>query len=166
MRKIEGFENYLVASSGRVFSLRNNKYLKSSPNARGYYLVGLYHKGKMVTKYVHRLVAEAFLCSTDNKAEVNHKDANKANNDKSNLEWVTHKENIHHAIGLGLSPQLEKANGIAVCVYDCRTGNFKSTHSSISEAAWYYGVGISHISKVLKGKCKHAKGLMLEKIAQ
>jgi ribosomal protein L24E len=46
--------------------------------------------------YIHRLVAQAFIENCDEKDFVNHKDLDKTNNNPSNLEWVTHSENIIH----------------------------------------------------------------------
>ena len=45
---------------------------------------------------IHRLVAEAFLDTWNPALDVNHKDGNKHNNNISNLEMVTRKENIQH----------------------------------------------------------------------
>lgn len=54
--------------------------------------------------YVHRLVAMAF-CENNNpedKTTVDHIDGDKLNNDASNLEWVTPKENAQRAVKNGL----------------------------------------------------------------
>ena len=62
---------------------------------------------------VHRLVASAFIENTHNKPCVNHKDSDRHNNDVSNLEWVTHKENTAHGIKHGritLHKKNESAN--------------------------------------------------------
>ncbi len=60
-------------------------------------------------KTVHRLVAAHFIPNPLNLAEVNHKDGNKHNNHISNLEWVTHKENIQHAVDNGLTNKGENS---------------------------------------------------------
>ena len=99
---IEGFPNYLVTNKGRVLSLKDNhgkdriKDLKQSKLKNGYLSVLLYKNGKKYLRYVHRLVAQAFIPNPDNKPQINHIDENKTNNHVSNLEWMTHKENINH----------------------------------------------------------------------
>jgi hypothetical protein len=57
---------------------------------------------KLVRVSVHRVVAAAFIGECPPGKEVNHKDGIKANNRATNLEYVTPKENIHHAMRLGL----------------------------------------------------------------
>ena len=56
---------------------------------------------------VHRLVASAYIGDITGMT-VNHIDGNPSNNNASNLEIVTMKENVHHAIDTGLTPQGEK----------------------------------------------------------
>lgn len=46
--------------------------------------------------YIHQLVAYFFVSGYDTNKEVNHKDGNAKNNSFSNLEWVSHKENVRH----------------------------------------------------------------------
>jgi len=53
-------------------------------------------------KYVHRIVAKAFIPNPDNKETVNHKDGNKQNNHVDNLEWHSYTENMMHAHKTGL----------------------------------------------------------------
>ena len=54
------------------------------------------------SKYIHRLVATAFIPNLDNLAEVNHIDGNRLNNHVSNLEWVSRISNAQHAVQTGL----------------------------------------------------------------
>ena len=54
------------------------------------------------TMNVHILVAEAFVGLRPEGMQVNHKDGVMLNNHYSNLEYVTPKQNIHHAMRLGL----------------------------------------------------------------
>ena len=105
MIPIVGFENYLVAEDGTVFSSKSNKVLVPSLNENGYLYVSFWENNRQNSRTVHRLVAQAYVPNPDNKPFVNHKDANRANPHKDNLEWVTQSENIAHAYALGTMTQ-------------------------------------------------------------
>jgi len=53
---------------------------------------------------VHRIVWETFVGEIPEGLQINHKDGNKLNNHLSNLEVVTPKENMRHAVRTGLKP--------------------------------------------------------------
>lgn len=73
------------------------KTLKTPLDRYGYKKVVLFNKGKRTYTTVHRQVAIAFIPNPNNLPEVNHKDSNKLNNHKSNLEWCTTEFNSEHA---------------------------------------------------------------------
>ena len=89
-------QNYKIESSGKVFSKVLKKELSPYSNGLGYQAIKLIVDGKRKQFYVHRLVAQQFIGETEGKV-VNHIDSNKSNNDVSNLEIVTQKENQQHA---------------------------------------------------------------------
>lgn len=103
-KDIKGYESYYQVSDwGRVRSLDRTvkdatrdrhqhlkgKILKETDNGKGYKLVFLNKDRKRRNKYVHILVAEAFIPNPNNLREVNHKDLCKSNNCVQNLEWVS-----------------------------------------------------------------------------
>ena len=105
---IKGFTKYLIDTNGNIYNKRTMKKLKDRDNGRGYRAVCLYnYEGKMVHKYVHRLVAETFIPNPNNLPEVNHIDENKANNSVDNLEWCDHKYNNTY----GEKPRFNKLMG-------------------------------------------------------
>lgn len=53
--------------------------------------------GVWTTAGVHRIVATAFCENSNNYPEVNHIDFNRKNNVATNLEWVTHKQNVQYS---------------------------------------------------------------------
>ena len=82
---------YQVSDLGRVRN-RDKHVMKTWTINSGYEAVKLVG---VKDRLVHRLVAKAFLAdSYFEGAEVNHIDGDKLNNEISNLEWVTSKENI------------------------------------------------------------------------
>lgn len=72
--------------------------MKPIKQSNGYLTVSL--SGKIVG--VHRLVADAFIPNPENKPQVNHKNADKTDNNADNLEWCTASENSRHAVAMGL----------------------------------------------------------------
>ena len=83
--------------------ISKTKLLRKRKTKRGYYLVTLYKDKEAKSMYVHRLVAENFISNIDNKPCINHKDGDKTNNNKNNLEWCTYSENMIHAHATGLN---------------------------------------------------------------
>jgi hypothetical protein len=109
-RNVVGYEGwYSVSNLGRLRSDRYGrntypgKVLSPSKTEKGYLRTILYRgKHSKKCKFIHRLIAEAFLGQRPKGQEVNHIDANKSNNRLGNLEYVTKVENQQHAIALGL----------------------------------------------------------------
>lgn len=108
-KEIKDFEGrFWISNCGRLKShdLRKNtiKIVAGYIDSCGYYQATLRNKPLKRKVRVHTLVAENFLESSclDEKLVVNHIDGNKLNNNVSNLERVTLKENCAHAVATGL----------------------------------------------------------------
>lgn len=103
MKFVERY-NIWVTESGEVFSKDKSRQYKPQISRTGYSSIFLNDnvRSKRTSAGVHRLVALAYIPNDEGKAEVNHKDGNKANNHVSNLEWVTKRENHLHANHTGL----------------------------------------------------------------
>jgi len=106
---ITGYEGwYEVSNFGRVRRVKPGhgtfigRILK--PRALGAKYQGVYLRknDKGTNKYIHCLVAEAFICARPDNMEVNHIDGDKNNNSVKNLEYVTRAENMAHGYRAGL----------------------------------------------------------------
>lgn len=109
-KPIKGYEDYYeVDQFGRVFAKERtihvtdhdreydkhlpSRQMKQSVHTKGYKTVPLTKDGVCTTKFVHRLVAEAFIPNQDDLPFVNHIDEDKTNNFVENLEWCTEQYN-------------------------------------------------------------------------
>jgi len=169
-KDIPGFEGkYSVSNLGNVMSLnylnqKKPKLLTPIKHHGGYLIV---HLGASKIRMIHTLVARAFIPNPDGKKFVNHIDGNKHNNKVSNLEWVTCKENINHAIKTGLrSPDnyyramgVDRANHKAVDQYS-QDGTFIKHWECISDAARSIGCNPCTIVNNASGRIKSCRGFI------
>lgn len=105
LKQIDGFDDYFVSNLGNIYSqrLRGNekvhrlrKLKPKNPGRKEKYLnIVLCRDNEQVTASIHRLVATYFCDGYFDGAVVNHMDGDNRNNNASNLEWVTVKDNVH-----------------------------------------------------------------------
>jgi hypothetical protein len=138
-----------VRTKSRTVILKNGQsrsysrtYIQTNVNNCGYRQMKLCRDGKIYTCSLHRLLALVFIPNPASKAEVNHIDGDKLNNNLANLEWVSHAENMSHAYKLGLITYTSKP------VFDrCQ----KKVFPSMIKAAEYYGINRNNLKEMLTG---------------
>lgn len=150
-----------ITEQGKVFSLKSGKFLKTHVHKRGYEVFCTRmdgRQGKAILLRVHRLVAETYVSNPDNKLFVNHKDGNKLNNEYTNLEWATNRENVLHAFHSGLAKvRFGEANPVSVLTNqqakEIRLEYKQHSRSHGCRAlARKYGVRHQVISSIVRGK--------------
>ncbi len=145
VKVIPEFDSYAISSDGRLFKIRTQYELNPRLCSRfkNYLRVNLSHKNIQKKKFIHVLVALAWIPNPDNKPTVNHMDGNTLNNDILNLEWATQSEQQQHSGEVLLTKTGEKAYNASmsdetchiVCamLQDGRSATAISTACNISE---------------------------------
>jgi hypothetical protein len=129
--------------------------------------VDLWKDGRYYKKYIHRLVADAFIPNPNNLPFVNHKDEDGTNNFIDNLEWCTREYNVNY--GTAKERRAKKIRGVphteehkkkirdgsTTCkkVLCIETGII---YKSIREAERQTGVNHNNIGETCSGKRKTA----------
>ena len=133
-------DKYAIYSDGRLLNKELGRFTVLAEHSHGYLRVYLDCKDT----YVHRLVAEYF-CEgrTDERNQVNHIDGNKANNNYTNLEWVTNQENMNHAVINDLHVRGKKhkhnTSGYVGVTSNKKTGKYQA-QISVNGKKQYLGV--------------------------
>ncbi len=117
-KDIPGYEGiYGISQNGEIISYARikkgmNNSISRNPerilkqtgkNQKRYHGVSLAKDGISIRKQVHRLVYTTFIGNIPKGKQINHIDGNKLNNNLSNLELCTPKQNIRHAWKTGLA---------------------------------------------------------------
>lgn len=178
-KDVEGYEGYYqVSNKGRVKGLERTVYAgrgrtrkqyekimsDNKHNGRGYKLVSLSKDGISKNKYIHRLVAEAFIKNGNNFPQVNHKDEDVGNNRVDNLEWCTQKYNNNYGTKKERLSEILRKNNVHCkpVLRISKTGFIIKKYDSINDASKEMNVSSQAISDCLRGKQKHSAGYRWE----
>lgn len=168
-RPVVGFEGvYEVSDQGRVRRIKGGKGVAEvgkvmTPwGGRGDYPILILSKGggsPRKTVPVHRLVAEAFLGPRPTpEHQVNHINADRADPRLVNLEYVTRRGNMQHAVRLGTIARGSRQGSARLREEDIP--RIRALFGLVPDkqiAAWF-GVGEMTISNIkLKGGWSHVK---------
>ena len=132
-------KNYRIEEDGAVWSCRKNKYIKPIYNTAGYLYVSITignEHYKMIA--VHRLVATKYIGQCPPKLETSHKDGSRTNNHYTNLEYLTHQQNIlksykeHGRIGVANHyPRMPFSDVTKALMSDAKKKRVRHTHNGI-----------------------------------
>ena len=168
-RDIKDFEGlYQISNLGRVKSVarivkRGTNYkpvaerlLKFGGKERGSYFVILSKDGHTCIRYVHRLVAQAFLPNPNNLPVVNHKDENPLNDVVTNLEWCTWSYNNSYN---DLRKRAAECKRKPILQYS-KDGEFIREWSHAREASEALGISKRAIYECCAGRSKTSGGFI------
>lgn len=146
---VRNFTDYEVSNTG-IVRHASGAILKQYSSGAGYLKVGFHRNGTRVQRYVHRVVAEAFLGLHDGM-QVNHVDGDKHNNWLDNLEWVTKSQNEMHSryvLGNLCAP---------ITAINTESGEVRN-YASQTAAANDLGLSRDSVRKCLSGNRKSSRG--------
>ena len=119
----------IITDKGGRKRLFKSKNILPCDNGNGYKIVSFNNNSKRIVKYIHRLVAEAFIPNPDKLPEVNHIYGIKSDNRASELEWCTRSKNLN-----GFRTPIKRR---AIMQFDL-FGNLIQTYDNVDIAAEKY----------------------------
>ena len=130
-------DNYAASKDGVVINLKNKKIMKMSKNNSGYLYFTIYNRKLKKTKSYaqHRFVYEVFNGKIPSHLEIDHINGDKKDNQKINLQLLTHQENI------------EKSSGKPIISITIETGE-KRRFDSIKKASIELDINKATISNI------------------
>lgn len=161
-KTIPGASKYEVSNTGEIRSwntqrgswAKEPRLMKKKLNKKvGYYNIGItYDDGTQKTRYLHRLIAQAFLGDQKDRL-VRHLDDNRLNNKLENLAWGTQKINMADAIVNGKLPTgIDCSNSVLSERDILLVGRMRKEGLTHSTIARIIGVNRSVITALLSGK--------------
>lgn len=185
-RIIEEAQNYEVSNYGDVRKITTKREVIGSIDKDGYPRVFIVNnEGKPITRFRHRLAAQAFLPNPNDFPVVNHKDESRNNSfvgtaennyEDGNLEWCTIKYNVNYGTRTERQKttfkknlMLHNKNGKTykhedIYVYDYTTHEYVGYFDNLTEAAAELCCDRSSAYKVLKGQRNHTHNLIFSSV--
>jgi len=163
--------DYAVSMTGKIMRLTYSrgtypgKLLKPIMNPDGYHTVSLRGGDGQKRSYrVHRLVAAAFLESSPERPQINHKNGIRTDNRVENLEWCTNLENALHASRQGWLKHGSKHKSTHLTELNVQEIRSQYARGEKMQAlARVYGLTLGTLHPLIRGKTwKHVPGAQRE----
>lgn len=151
-RIIPDFPEYAVSNKGNIATLKTGKLRRFSDH-KGYKQCMLRKDGKAYNRFVHRLVANAFLPLPEEGQVIDHINGIRDDNHVENIRWCSVDENLHFPLAKKHREHLQKP----CCQYGL-DGSFIALYKSAFEAGEKTGVKCGSIDNCCKGKKLSAGG--------
>ena len=131
---------YEVSNKGNVRFKNNGKLKGIQDNGFGYKKCAFDLPGHVtVNRYIHRIVAIAFLENKNNFPQVGHKDHDRSNNCVENLYWTTQSQNTRDGVEAGRINAKKRG----------KTNQFSSSDIEFIAFKVVEGIGVADIAKLL-----------------
>ena len=150
-RPVRDYEKfYEVSNWGRIKSLNYRQTGKEGilkpmhRNCDKYLRIALCKNNKREYRYLHRIVAEAFIPNPYGLPETNHIDTDPRNCRVDNLQWCTHEQNTNHWL-----TRLHRSKKI-YCYNS--NGDLEYTYSSLASCAKCIGLSSGHLGLLIRKK--------------
>lgn len=150
---IRSKDRYVACCYGSKQFIRG-RFLSANPNKKGYLMISLYRNHKSKVKYIHRLVAEAFIPNPNNLPQVNHKDECKTNNIYTNLEWCDATYNLNYGTVKQRISERHKDKGTPIVQMTKHTEDIIAVHINSQRAMDITGIDASAINKCCMNRPK------------
>ena len=151
-RPVVGYEGlYAVSSLGNVRSIRSSRLL-SPTESDGYLLVTLCGVGRQKRRLVSGIVCEAFHGPRPPGHHAGHRNGDKKNNSRRNVQWITPVQNAADKVIHGTAPIGEKHGGAKLTekkVLEIRRRS--AAGASDTELARAYAVSRASINFIKRG---------------